>query len=52
MDNQKFLELTMIFFFVIFPLAIAAISSIPLIGYIYSICKEKKSNRDINNEID
>ena len=52
MDNQKFLELTMMFFFVIFPLAIAVISSIPLVMYIYSVYKEKKSNKDINNEID
>ena len=52
MDNQKFLELTMMFFFVILPLAIAVISSIPLVGYIYSVYKEKKSNRDINNKID
>ena len=52
MDNQKFLELTMMFFFVVLPLAIAVISSIPLVGYIYSVYKEKKSNRDINNKID
>ena len=51
MDNQKFLELTMIFFFVILPLAIAVINSIPLIRYICSVYKEKKSNKDINNEI-
>lgn len=49
MDNQKFLELTMIFFFVIFPLAIAAISSIPLIGYIYSIYIKNKSNKDMDS---
>ena len=52
MDNQKFLELTMMFFFVILPLAIAVISSIPLVGYIYSVYKEKKYNKDINNQID
>ena len=52
MDNQKFLELTMMFFFVILPLAIAVISSIPLVKYIYSIYKEKKSNKDINSQID
>ena len=51
-DNQKFLELTMMFFFIILPLAIAIISSVPLIRYICSIYKEKKSNKDINNEID
>ena len=49
MDNQKFLELTMIFFFVIFPLSIAAISSIPLFRYIYSVYKENKSNKDIDS---
>ena len=49
MDNQKFLELTMMFFFVILPLAIAIISSIPLVGYIYSVYKEKKSNKDIDS---
>ena len=52
MDNQKFLELTMIFFFVVLPLVIAIASGIPLVRYIYSVYKEKKSNRDINNEID
>ena len=52
MDNQKFLELTMIFFFVILPLVIAVISSIPLIAYIYSIYVKNKSNKDINNQID
>ena len=52
MDNQKFLELTMMFFFVILPLAIAVISSISLVKYICSVYKEKKSNIDINNEID
>lgn len=46
MDNQKFLELTMIFFFIILPILIAAIGSISLITYIYS------SNRDKNNQID
>ncbi len=49
MDNQKFLELTMIFFFVILPLAIAVISSIPLITYIYSIYTKNKSNKDIDS---
>ena len=49
MDNQKFLELIMMFFFVILSLAIAIISSIPLVRYIYSVYKEKKSNKDINS---
>ena len=49
MDNQKFLELTMMFFFVILPLAIAVISSIPLVRYIYSNYTKNKSNKDINN---
>ena len=52
MDNQKFLELTVIFFFVILPLTIATISSISLVRYIYSVYKEKKSNKDINNQVD
>ena len=49
MDNQKFLELTMMFFFVILPLAIAVISSIPLIRYIYSIYIKNKSNKDMDS---
>ena len=49
MDNQKFIELTVYFMFVVFPLSIALISSIPLIRYTYSIYKEKRSNKDINN---
>ena len=52
MDNQKFLELTMMFFFVVLPLAILVISSIPLVMYIHSAYKEKKNNKDINNKID
>ena len=52
MDNQKFLELIVMFFFVILPLAIAVISSIPLVAYIYSIYIKNKSNKDINNQID
>ena len=49
MDNQKFLELTMIFFFIILPLIIAIISSIPLVRYIYSIYIKNKYNKDINS---
>ena len=49
MDNQKFLELTMIFFFIILPLVIAIITSIPLITYIYSIYTKNKSNKDIDS---
>ena len=52
MDNQKFLELTMYFIFVILPLGIAVTSSIPLVRYIYSIYVKNKSNKDINNQID
>ena len=52
MDNQKFLELTMMFFFVILQLIIATISSIPLIVYIYSIYLKNKFNKDTNNQID
>ena len=52
MDNQKFLELTMIFFFVILPLLVATIGSISLIGYTYSIYTKNKFNKDINSQID
>ena len=49
MDNQKFIELAMIFFFIILPLVIAIITSIPLVRYIYSNYTKNKSNKDINN---
>ena len=52
MDNQKFLELTMIFFFIILPLVIAIITSIPLITYIYSIYTKNKSNKDLVSVLD
>lgn len=48
MDNQKFLELTVYFIFVILPVSIAAISSISLARYILSVYREKRSNKDIN----
>ena len=49
MDNQKFLELTMMFFFIVLPLAIAVITSIPLIAYVYSIYVKNKSNKDMDS---
>ena len=52
MDNQEFLELTVYFTFIIFPLLLAFIASIPLVLLVYSNIikrrlKETKKENDM-----